>query len=327
MRTGNGRHRRPKQAPAFVVNAGVTTAGIALPLLAAGSMAFAADGGGTPWNKVAECESDALWSADTGNGHYGGLQMTPEQWEQYGGQEYASRPDYASRAQQITVGERMMQDLGEDAFAQCADLSGLKQGAADPEIDPGQDYPDFEREDAGFVPVFENAGRDAGGEKDDNGNGKHRGSSAEDAKGQLHSSDQGSGRHRDTGTDASRTDGSTGLDGLGGLDGLDPLETEGTVGSDWGNSSSPSDDSTAAESAAPSSRGLSSLEDTSGSTRPSNGFTQGDGTGRAGDVRSSIGGYDATEAPWGSLGRAIDELPDVDIDGVDAGQYGETSYR
>ncbi|MEY7980700.1 hypothetical protein AB8O53_30805, partial [Streptomyces pilosus] len=36
MLSGNGRHRRPRQAPALLVAAGVTGSAIAIPLLGAG---------------------------------------------------------------------------------------------------------------------------------------------------------------------------------------------------------------------------------------------------------------------------------------------------
>ncbi|NEB65776.1 transglycosylase, partial [Streptomyces fulvissimus] len=54
MLSGNGRHRRPRQAPAFVVAAGVTGSAIAIPLLGAGT-ASAADT--ATWDRLAECES------------------------------------------------------------------------------------------------------------------------------------------------------------------------------------------------------------------------------------------------------------------------------
>src|SRR5512147_1837227 len=73
MLTGNGRHRRPRQAPALIVAAGVTGSAIAIPLLGAAS-ANAVDG--TTWDKVAECESGGSWSTDTGNGYHGGLQIS-----------------------------------------------------------------------------------------------------------------------------------------------------------------------------------------------------------------------------------------------------------
>ncbi|WP_143665945.1 transglycosylase family protein, partial [Streptomyces griseus] len=69
MGSANGRHRRPRQAPAIVVAAGVTGSAIAIPLLGA-SGAHAAEA--STWDRVAECESGGMWSADLGNGYYGG---------------------------------------------------------------------------------------------------------------------------------------------------------------------------------------------------------------------------------------------------------------
>lgn len=122
MRSGTGRHRRPRQAPAFVVTAGVTGAGLALPLLGAGSASAVSDGA---WDRAAECESGGDWSANTGNGYYGGFQLTLEMWEAYGGLDIAPRPDLASREQQISVVERMLADQGQEALPGCALLSGL----------------------------------------------------------------------------------------------------------------------------------------------------------------------------------------------------------
>ncbi|ANW19848.1 transglycosylase family protein [Streptomyces clavuligerus] len=128
MLSGNGRHRRPRQAPALVVAAGVTGSAIALPLLGAGS-ATAADS--AVWDRVAECESGGAWSADTGNGYYGGLQMSQQTWEAYGGLEYASGPDLASRSQQITVAEKVLAAEGAKAWASCAGMAGLAVPGAD----------------------------------------------------------------------------------------------------------------------------------------------------------------------------------------------------
>jgi hypothetical protein len=135
MRSGNGRHRRPRQAPAFVVAAGVTGAGMALPLLAT-SGAHAADS--PTWDRVADCESGGLWSANTGNGYYGGLQLTLESWKDNGGTEYASRPDLASRSEQIAVAEKILDALGPEAWPSCSMSSGLTDEATQaPEVDPG----------------------------------------------------------------------------------------------------------------------------------------------------------------------------------------------
>ncbi|MEV5485488.1 MULTISPECIES: transglycosylase family protein [Streptomyces] len=134
MRSGTGRHRRPRQAPAIFVTAGVTGAGIALPLLGA-SGAHAADT--TTWDKVAQCESSGVWSAASGNGYYGGLQLTQEMWDNYGGSAYASRPDLASRAQQIAVAESILDHRGPDVWTSCAASAGLSQGGRAPEVNPG----------------------------------------------------------------------------------------------------------------------------------------------------------------------------------------------
>lgn len=64
--------------------------------------------GGFDWDKVAQAESSGNWAnADTGNnGHYGGLQFSPETWKAFGGLEFADRPDKATREQQIEVANR-----------------------------------------------------------------------------------------------------------------------------------------------------------------------------------------------------------------------------
>ncbi|MFE9488382.1 transglycosylase family protein [Streptomyces sp. NPDC006641] len=134
MGSANGRHRRPRQAPAIVVAAGVTGSAIAIPLLGA-SGAHAADA--TTWDRVAECESGGAWSADFGNGSYGGLQLSPETWKAYGGEAYAERADLASRAQQIAVAEKVLDARGPKAWPSCAVISGLAADGTLPGVDPG----------------------------------------------------------------------------------------------------------------------------------------------------------------------------------------------
>ncbi|MGI5352846.1 transglycosylase family protein [Streptomyces sp. CA-250714] len=141
MRSGNGRHRRPRQAPALFVTAGVTGAGIAIPLLGA-TGAQAADAG--TWDRVADCESGGAWSANNSNGYYGGLQLDLDTWKYYGGTMYAERPDLASRSQQISVGEKILEAEGPRAFPQCGselkiELPGLDDDEsqdADPSPSP-----------------------------------------------------------------------------------------------------------------------------------------------------------------------------------------------
>ncbi|MET7858323.1 transglycosylase family protein [Streptomyces sp. NPDC005318] len=134
MGSANGRHRRPRQVPAIVVAAGVTGSAIAIPLLGAAG-AHAADA--TTWDRVAECESGGMWSADLGNGFYGGLQFSQDAWKSYGGEAYAPRADLASRSQQIAIAEKVLDDQGPKAWPSCAVISGLTVDGALPGVDPG----------------------------------------------------------------------------------------------------------------------------------------------------------------------------------------------
>ncbi|TXS60760.1 transglycosylase family protein [Streptomyces sp. NBC_01689] len=134
MLSGNGRHRRPRQAPALIVAAGVTGSAIVIPLLAAAS-ANAADG--TTWDRVAQCESGGAWSANEGNGYYGGLQLDQDNWEAHGGLEYAPTADQASRSQQIAVAEKVLADKGLAAWPACGPLSGLTKDSGGVSVDTG----------------------------------------------------------------------------------------------------------------------------------------------------------------------------------------------
>ncbi|MFJ9559711.1 transglycosylase family protein [Streptomyces fuscichromogenes] len=134
MLSGNGRHRRPRQAPALLVAAGVTGSAIAIPLLGAVS-AHAADG--STWDQVAECESGGSWSADNGTGYYGGLQISLDDWSKYGGLDYAGTPDQASRSQQIAVAEKILADQGTKPWRTCALIAGLSSDDASVNVDTG----------------------------------------------------------------------------------------------------------------------------------------------------------------------------------------------
>jgi hypothetical protein len=68
------------------------------------------------WDELAQCESAGDWSANTGNGFYGGLQFDQETWDAHGGREFAPRADLATREQQIAVAER----LAYDGWPNCA---------------------------------------------------------------------------------------------------------------------------------------------------------------------------------------------------------------
>ena len=77
------------------------------------------------WDDLAECESDGNWSINTGNGYHGGPQFLGSTWRAYGGREFAERADLATRAEQITVAERVRDDVGFRAWPSCARRLGL----------------------------------------------------------------------------------------------------------------------------------------------------------------------------------------------------------
>src|SRR5699024_11626715 len=79
------------------------TAVAAVPVVGMAAPASAADD--STWNKLAQCESGGNWSINTGNGYYGGLQFSQQTWEAFGGTQYASQADQATRSQQIATDE------------------------------------------------------------------------------------------------------------------------------------------------------------------------------------------------------------------------------
>ncbi|MEF9901793.1 transglycosylase family protein [Streptomyces sp. P9-A2] len=74
---------------------------------------------GPDWDAIAACESDGNWQANTGNGHYGGLQFTQSSWAAAGGLQYAPRADLATRKEQIAVAKRLARLQGMSAWS-CA---------------------------------------------------------------------------------------------------------------------------------------------------------------------------------------------------------------
>jgi hypothetical protein len=112
----------------------VTGSAIAIPLLGATGASAAT---GTTWDHVAECESGGSWSANDGNGYYGGLQMSQENWEKYGGTAYAETADLASRNQQIAVAEKLLADQGIAAWPTCGLLGGLSKDSGSADVDTG----------------------------------------------------------------------------------------------------------------------------------------------------------------------------------------------
>jgi hypothetical protein len=78
-----------------------------------------ASSGGADWSAIAACESGGNWSANTGNGFYGGLQFTEQTWLAYGGGQYASSPNLASAAEQMAVAQRVLAGQGIGAWPVC----------------------------------------------------------------------------------------------------------------------------------------------------------------------------------------------------------------
>ncbi|MFE1485195.1 transglycosylase family protein [Streptomyces fimicarius] len=183
MGSANGRHRRPRQAPAIVVAAGVTGSAIAIPLLGA-SGAHAAEA--STWDRVAECESGGMWSADLGNGYYGGLQFSQETWSAYGGTAFAPRADLASRSQQISVAEKVLDDQGPKAWPSCAVISGLAVDGSLPGVDPGTspapDPTSTPTDEADAPDEADESGKS--GEADKSGKGEKKGEKESDGTGE-----------------------------------------------------------------------------------------------------------------------------------------------
>ncbi|KAA2246839.1 DUF348 domain-containing protein, partial [Solihabitans fulvus] len=67
---------------------------------------------GAAWDRIAMCESHGNWAINTGNGYYGGLQFDLQTWNSNGGGAYASRPDLATREQQIAIATKVRDARG-----------------------------------------------------------------------------------------------------------------------------------------------------------------------------------------------------------------------
>ncbi|KOG44321.1 transglycosylase [Streptomyces virginiae] len=79
------------------------------------------------WDQVASCESSGNWSAQTGNGFFGGLQFTQSTWAAFGGLLYAPTANLATKAEQITVAERVLAGQGPGAWPVCSVKAGLSR--------------------------------------------------------------------------------------------------------------------------------------------------------------------------------------------------------
>ncbi|WP_067971640.1 transglycosylase family protein [Mycolicibacter icosiumassiliensis] len=91
------------------------TAGVLL--VGAAELSGAAGAEPIDWEAIALCESGGNWSADTGDGGYGGLQISAATWADNGG---VGLPSQASPQQQIDVAQRIMASEGPGAWPTCA---------------------------------------------------------------------------------------------------------------------------------------------------------------------------------------------------------------
>jgi hypothetical protein len=78
------------------------------------------------WDQVALCESGGNWSANTGNGYYGGLQFSRSTWHSFGGGTYANTANYATRVQQIAIAEKVLRAQGWNAWPACSAKAGVR---------------------------------------------------------------------------------------------------------------------------------------------------------------------------------------------------------
>ncbi|TNM69064.1 LysM peptidoglycan-binding domain-containing protein [Streptomyces sp. NP160] len=124
------RHRaqpEPSRLTRRALGVAATAAVAAAPVVAVAAPASAATG--ATWDRLAQCESTGNWAINSGNGYYGGLQFSASTWKGFGGGQYASRADLASREQQIATAEKVLDAQGWGAWPACSRKLGL--GAAD----------------------------------------------------------------------------------------------------------------------------------------------------------------------------------------------------
>ena len=118
-----GRHSKPSTSSASVAKIAITGA-----VLGGGTVGLAAQAQAAPdheWDVVARCESSGNWAINTGNGYHGGLQFAPGTWLSYGGGQFASTANHATREQQIAIAEKVLAGQGKGAWPVCGrGLSG-----------------------------------------------------------------------------------------------------------------------------------------------------------------------------------------------------------
>jgi resuscitation-promoting factor RpfA len=120
-----GRHRKPRSTGRTI---GLATAPLVAVIPLSASPAEAATT--ATWDRLAKCESGGRWHINTGNGYYGGLQFSPGTWRAYGGGRFASSAHRATKAEQITVAERLLDARGWSPWPACSRKLGLDRSDA-----------------------------------------------------------------------------------------------------------------------------------------------------------------------------------------------------
>ena len=81
---------------------------------------------GSIWDAIAGCEAGGNWAINTGNGYYGGVQFDEGTWERNGGLRFASRADFATREEQITIAQVTRDRQGWGAWPVCSGRAGAR---------------------------------------------------------------------------------------------------------------------------------------------------------------------------------------------------------
>jgi hypothetical protein len=122
-----GRHRKPTTTSHTIAKTALAGAVVSAPLVTAGQAQAAPD---SVWDRVAQCESGGNWGISTGNGFQGGLQFTQSTWRSFGGTQFASTANRASREQQIVIAEKVLAGQGWNAWPVCSRKAGARGSSA-----------------------------------------------------------------------------------------------------------------------------------------------------------------------------------------------------
>jgi nucleoid-associated protein YgaU len=117
-----GRHRNPSNAARLTAVGAIGASTVAASVIA--PAVAHADASDSQWDRIANCESGGNWHINTGNGYYGGLQFSSSTWDSFDTNHFASRADLASRDEQITVANRVLDRQGWGAWPVCSQYRG-----------------------------------------------------------------------------------------------------------------------------------------------------------------------------------------------------------